>query len=401
MLHRITCLAPLVFLLAPLGLSPVCLGQGQAVGRALGVVTKMDAAARQIALQTATGEVAVTVDAKAKVLRVAPGATNLTNAAAIELTDINVGDRLRARGRMTDGQKSLAALEIVVISQSDIASKQAAERADWDRRGATGIVAEVAAESVTINVRTIEGVKPLVITAAPNAVIRRYTPDSVKFADAKPAKLSEIHKGDQVRARGNKTPDGAQMTADEIVSGQFKMIAGLVVSVDPQENVVRINNIETKKPMTVKISEDSSLKKLQPMLAQAIANRLHGVAPGERPPGGAPAGVAGGAGDRGNNAGAGGPGGGAGGGRGPGGFGGGRGGDLQSMIDRTPAIKISDLATGDAIIVSSTAGTAADQVTAITLLAGVEPILTKPGTREMSLGDWNMGGGGDLGGIGQ
>jgi len=389
MYRGIMYVAPLAFLLAPLGPVPVCLGQEPAVGRALGAVTKIDAAARHIALQTTTGEVAVTVDAKAKVLRVAPGATNLTNAAAIELTDINVGDRLRARGRMTDDQKSLAALEIVVISQSDIASKQAAERADWDRRGATGIVADVAPDSVTINVRTIEGVKPLVITAAPNAVIRRYTPDSVKFADAKLSKLSEIRKGDQVRARGNKTPDGGQMTADEIVSGQFKMIAGLVLSVDPQENVVRINNVDTKKPMTVKISTDSSLKKLQPMLAQAIANRLHGVPAGggaqgggaqaERPAG-APPGAAAGAG--------GGPG------------GGGRG-DLQAMIDRTPAIKISDLMTGDAVIISSTAGTTADQVTAITLLAGVEPILTKPGTREMSLGDWNMGGGGDLGGIGQ
>jgi hypothetical protein len=389
-----TYLAPLALLLASLGLVPVCLGQEPAVGRALGVVTKLDAAARQIALQTTTGEVAVTVDAKAKVLRVAPGATNLSNATTIELTDINVGDRLRARGRMTDDQKSLAALEIVVISQNDIASKQAAERADWDRRGATGIVAEVAADSVTINMRTIEGVKPLVITASPNAVIRRYTPDSVKFADAKPSKLSEIRKGDQVRARGNKTPDGAQMTADEIVSGQFKMIAGLVLSVDTQESVVRINNIETKKPMTVKISADSSLKKLQPMLAQAIANRLHGVPPGGGPPGDRPASAP--ASPAGPGNGAGGPGGG----RGPGGFGGGRG-DLQSMIDRTPAIKISDLMTGEAIIISSTAGAAADQVTAITLLAGVEPILTKPGTREMSLGDWNMGGGGELGGIGQ
>ena len=389
MCRGMTYLAPLALLLAPLGPVPVCLGQEPAVGRALGAVTKSDAAARQIALQTTTGEVAVTVDAKAKVLRVAPGATNLTNAAAIELTDINVGDRLRARGRMTDDQKSLAALEIVVISQSDIASKQAAERADWDRRGATGIVADVAADSVTVNVRTIEGVKPLVITPAPNAVIRRYTPDSVKFADAKPAKLSEIRKGDQVRARGNKTPDGAQMTAEEIVSGQFKMIAGLVLSVDPQENVIRINNIETKKPMTVKVSTDSSLKKLQPPLAQAIANRLHGVAAGERPAGAAPAGAPGAGG---------GPGGGPGGGRGPGP--GGRG-DLQAMIDRTPAIKLSELMTGDAVIISSTAGATADQVTAITLLAGVEPILTKPGTREMSLGDWNMGGGGDLGGIGQ
>ena len=293
MLRSITYLAPMVLLLAPIGTIPVCLGQEPAAGRALGVVTKMDAAARQISLQTTTGEVAVTVDAKAKVLRVAPGATTLSNAAAIELSDINVGDRLRARGRMTDDQKSLAALEIVVISQSDIASKQAAERADWDRRGATGIVADTGADSITINVRTIEGVKPLVITPAPNAVIRRYTPDSVKFADAKPSTLSEIRKGDQVRARGNKTPDGAQMTADEIVSGQFKMIAGLVLSVDPQENVVRINNIETKKPMTVKISTDSSLKKLQPPLAQAIANRLHGVPPGDRPPGATGAGAAG------------------------------------------------------------------------------------------------------------
>ena len=70
------------------------------------------------------------------------------------------------------------------------------------------------------------------------------------------------------------------------------------------------------------------------------------------------------------------------------------------MIDRTPPITVADLKTGDAIIVSSTVGASADQVTAIALLAGVEAILTKPGTREMSLGEWNLGGG-DLGGIGQ
>jgi len=367
-------------------LAPASFAQDQATGRALGVVTKMDAAARQITLKTDTGEVAVTVDPKAKVVRVAPGATNLTNATAIELTDINVGDRLRARGRTAE-DKSLAALEIVVISQSDITTKQAAERADWDRRGATGIVAEVAADSFTLNVRTLAGVKPLIVKPGPNAVVRRYTPDSVKFADAKPSKISDLRKGDQVRARGDKTPDGAQMTADEIVSGQFKMIAGLVISVDPQENVIRINNVETKKPMTVKISADSSLKKLQPQLAQVIANRLHGVAPAEGAPGAAP----GGAPVSGR-----GPG-------GPAGFGGGRGGngDLQSMIDRTPAIKIADLMTGDAIIISSVNGANPEQVTAITLLAGVEAILTKPGTREMSLGDWNVGGGADLGGFGQ
>jgi hypothetical protein len=371
--------ALLVFLLAP-----ATFAQDQATGRALGVVTKMDATARQLTLKTDTGEVAVTVDPKAKVVRVAPGATNLSNAAPIELTDINVGDRLRARGRTAE-DKSLAALEIVVISQSDIASKQAAERADWDKRGVTGIVADVAPDSFTISVRTLAGVKPLLVKPGPNAIVRRYTPESVKFADAKPSKLSDLRKGDQVRARGDKAADGSAMTADEIVSGQFKMIAGLVLAVDLQENLIRINNVETKKPMTVKISADSTLKKLQPQLAQVIANRLHGVAPAEGAPGGGPGG---------------GP---AGGGRGPGGFGGGRGGngDLQSMIDRTPTIKVADLMTGDAIIISSVNGVNPEQVTAITLLAGVEAILTKPGSREMSLGDWNVGGGADLGGFGQ
>jgi hypothetical protein len=45
----------------------------------------------------------------------------------------------------------------------------------------------------------------------------------VKFADAKPSQLADLRKGDQVRARGDKTPDGSEMTADEIVSGQFRL----------------------------------------------------------------------------------------------------------------------------------------------------------------------------------
>jgi Cu/Ag efflux protein CusF len=377
--------------------------QDATAGRALGVVTKIDADARQITLKTDAGaEVSVSLEAKATFRRVAPGETSMANAATIALTDIHTGDRVLARGKSAEDQKSIAATIIVVMSQGDIASKQAAERADWDRRGATGIVAAVTADSVTINVRTLQGVTPMLITPAPNAVVRRYAPDSVKFADAKPSTLADIKKGDQVRARGAKTPDNSTMAAEEIVSWRFQMIAGLVISVDPQENIVRINNIETKKQMTVKIIADSSVKKLAPQISLAIANRLHGVtdaAAGGRGPGAVVVGAAPISGAPAGGPPAGEGRGGLGGGRG--GFGGGRGaGDLQSMIDRTPAITVADLKTGDAIIVSSTVGASADQVTAITLLAGVEAILTKPGTREMSLGDWNVGGG-DLGGIGQ
>jgi hypothetical protein len=56
-------------------------------------------------------------------------------------------------------------------------------------------------------------------------------------------------------------------------------------------------------------------------------------------------------------------------------------------------VTLAELKSGDAIVVSSTVGASADKVTAITLVAGVEPILTKPGTRQMSLGSWDLGGG--------
>ena len=68
------------------------------------------------------------------------------------------------------------------------------------------------------------------------------------------------------------------------------------------------------------------------------------------------------------------------------------------MIERLPALKLDDLKPGDAIIVSSTEGADPSQVTAITLVAGVEPILTAaPGgssQRAAMLGSWNL----DMGG---
>ena len=63
------------------------------------------------------------------------------------------------------------------------------------------------------------------------------------------------------------------------------------------------------------------------------------------------------------------------------------------MISRAPAIKLSDLQKGDAIILVSTQGTS--EVTAITLLAGVEPLLqASASTQSMLLSGWNMSSGG-------
>ena len=74
---------------------------------------------------------------------------------------------------------------------------------------------------------------------------------------------------------------------------------------------------------------------------------------------------------------------------------GGGGGDLEQMIERMPALNLAELKAGDALIISSTVGAEADKITAITLLAGVEPILTSApkGRQGMVLGNWNLGGG--------
>jgi hypothetical protein len=371
--------------------------------RALGVVTKIDATARTFTVKTDAGtEIGVTLDPKARFQRVAPGETDLKNAAAIQLTDISVGDRVIARGKPGDNQ-TVAANLVVVMSQGDIAKKQAADRADWDRRGVAGLVTAVTDNSVTINSRTLAGAKTTTLMVTPATIVRRYAPDSIKFDDAKPAKLAEIKIGDQVRARGAKNDDGSQIGAEEIVAGTFRTIAGVVQAVDPQTGEIRLNDLETKKPVVVKVIADSSLRKLPPNVAQVIARRVHpeyaaaqgGNATGR---GGDAAGRGGDAAGRGGDAAGGRQGDAAGGGPDGGAGRGGRGGgDLQQMIDRSPAIMIADLKTGDAIVVESTVGATPDRLTAVTLVAGVEPILTKPGTREMSLGSWSLevGGGGE------
>src|SRR4029077_16129751 len=94
---------------------------------------------------------------------------------------------------------------------------------------------------------------------------------------------------DQLRARGTRSADGSDLTAEEIVSGSFRNIAGTVASIDVTANTLSVIDLKTKKPVIVKITADSQLRKLPLSVAQGIAMRLKGAAPGS-PPAGAPAG---------------------------------------------------------------------------------------------------------------
>ncbi len=69
--------------------------------------------------------------------------------------------------------------------------------------------------------------------------------------------------------------------------------------------------------------------------------------------------------------------------------------DLSSMMPRLPVIKLTDLKIGDAVmVVASEPSPGASTVDAITLLSGVEPILTANPNGGMSLGMSISGGGG-------
>ncbi len=322
-----------------------------------------------------------------------PGETDTKKAAKIALSDIGEGDRLVASGQASADQKSMEARTILIMSKSDVAEVQKKEQEDWQKRGTTGTVTAIdpAAKTLTIKV----GSREVTVQPSDKTGYHRYSLDSAKFADAKPSTFAEIKMGDQVRVLGDKTPDGATIKAEQIVAGTFRQLAATIESIDSATGEMKVKDLATKKPLTIKVDADSTMKKLEPQMANMLAMRY---APGRGGQGGPGAGAGDGAarggggmprpeGARGGGPGGGGPGGGR--------FGGGRGGDIGQMLDRLPAIHLADLKTGDAIMVSTTQGSDPTKVTAIMLLAGVEPLLTaSPSAMRDIMSGWNLGGGG-------
>jgi hypothetical protein len=379
---------------------PACFGSavGQAqvagqsaVARRIGAIKAINGNA--IALAPDSGpDIAVTVQPNARILRIAPGEKDLKNAAPVQLPDLQVGDRVRVRGQASADGTSIAALEVIVIPHSDLQALHEQERADWQKRGLGGLVSAIdpATGTITISVTSLGGKKEIAVHTSKSTVFRRYAPDSVKFDDAKSSTLQEIRPGDQLRARGDRSADNSELTAEEIVTGSFRNVAGLVNSVDASSGMITVQDLLSKKPVQVKITLESQLHKLPPEMAQRIAMRLKA----SRPPGtsGASSGSAPAAGNGQQSAALGEtrPGG------GPMGGGMRQGGapDFQQMLNRMPAVTIADLHKGDAVLIVTTQGAATGGGTAITLLCGVEPILQAApnGSQAMMLAPWSLGG---------
>jgi hypothetical protein len=329
----------------------------------------------------------------AKVTQLAPGSTDLKTGTAAAVTDIAVGDRILVAVKAGDAPDTYTSARVVLMKSGDIADRQAAQKADWQRRGSGGLVSAVDA-SGTITVSS--GAKKVVVSTTPTTIYRRYAADSIKFEDAVVGTLSQIQPGDQLRMRGAKSEDGTTEVAEEIVSGSFSNISATISSIDAASSTVTVKDLASKKTVVVKVTPNSEIKALPAMMATrlAAANNPGGAPPAAGAAGGGaarPAGAEAPAGDR--PQGGGGYGGGQGrAGGGMGGPGGGRGGDLSSIVARLPAGSLSTLKAGDALMIVGTSTPGSTGITAITVLSGVEPLLTKTGAPAMQLAPWSMGG---------
>jgi hypothetical protein len=367
-----------------------------------------------VTITTDSGATAtVNVEPATKIVRVEPGQTDLKSAVPMDFKDLQIGDRIFVRWKASDTAQPVNAIGIIAMKRADVDAKQQHERDDWQKRSVGGPVTAVdpTAKTISISVTAIGGKKSVAVNTTPKTVFRRYAPDSVKFDDAKPSSLDQVKPGDQLRALGTRSADGSTVDAEEIVTGSFRNIAGTINSIDAAANSITVMDLITKKPVVVKVSDQTQLRKLAPEVAQRIAFRLKGAAAGATqangastaPGSAAPSGTApSGSASPGQNArqgdaqqgggqrsGAGAPGTGGANGRAGGGPT-----DLQQILNRMPAASLSDFHKGDAVMAVSTEGTNSGGVTAITLVGGVETILeaaATSGSQMMTLSPWSLG----------
>ena len=223
--------------------------------RVVGVVKSVNGST--VTLTTDAGsEINVIIQPTTRLVRMAPGQTDLKSATAIQLSDVQVGDRMLAGGTASDDGKSITATSAVIMKKSDVAEKQEHDREEWQKHGTGGVVkaVDISTATITLSTGTLGAPSTLAVHVSKDTIIRRYAPDSVKFDDAKPGTLDQIKPGDQLRARGAKSEDGKEMAAAEIVSGTFRSIAGAVISTDAANNTITVTDLANKRPVTLKIA---------------------------------------------------------------------------------------------------------------------------------------------------
>ena len=345
------------------------------------------ATSHDFVMTTTTGQdVPVTVLGNARILLVPPGSKDLSAAQPGTAADIAAGDRVIVSGTPGDPAQMMSATRVIVMKSTAIAARSAADQAAW-ARGVGGIVRSVDGTGV---ITVVNGSRTLTVDTTPNTVVRRYAGSSVRFEDAVKSNVASVHSGDQLRARGQRSPDGTTVIADEIVTGSFSNFSGVLTAVDPTAGTVTLKDLASKRTVTVALTAESNVRRLPPGAMAAMAARNGGGDPSHSGAQGAPSDASSGRppGSERN-----GPGGGP-----ANGARGGAGMDLSRIMNRLPTETITDLKTGEAVMIVASNGSQSGQPTAITLLAGVEQILAAHPAGETTLSPWSLGSQGEGGG---
>jgi hypothetical protein len=320
-------------------------------------------------------------------LQVPPGEKDLKKAKAIDASQIKVGDRLLARGHKDPSASKLDAMIVIVMTAGELEQRHQAELADWQKRGTHGVLASAdpSTKQLTMTERTPSGPETVTVVTTPTTQFTRYAQNSVKYADAKPSDFAALQPGDQLRVLGDKSADGAKITAEQILSGAFETVPATIVSISPDGKQMQAMNIQTHQPITVTLTDESTVRRLPPAMATGLARRMRtgggrngvapgGAAPGETAPGGTSPEASAGARP-----------------------GGGANGDMSQMLERLPKSSISDLKPGEQVVVSGGVGEDKSHLTAINVIAGVEPLFATPkegggkrGGNNVDLSGWSL-----------
>ena len=204
----------------------IAAAQTVALKSVIGEIKTVDVAAKQLTVKGDDGSNdTVMLEDSTSYLRLPLGEKDIKKDEKIGPSDVVSGDRLLARGPLSEGSKTLPAKTIIIMTKADLAKKQAQDRLDWQRRGIAGTVVSINPDTKEITVNTHGRDAKDIVVDASAAGFRRYASDSVRFADAKPGSFADLRAGDAVRALGNKSEDGLRYKAEELVSGSFQAIA--------------------------------------------------------------------------------------------------------------------------------------------------------------------------------
>lgn len=333
--------------------------------RITGEVSAIDRAAGKITVTSAKGEaITIEVNDKTSFKRVQAGATSLDNAVTVTIADIGAGDRVAMLGETLDGGKRILARQLVLMSKADLTRKQELDREAWRQHGIVGTITGVDAEKkqISVRARSSSGSNPVTIAADASTKIRRYTPEAISFSEAKPSSFESLKVGDQLRALGERSSDGATIAAQEIVAGSFRLMAGTITAVDGRVAQIKFNDLVSGKEITLALKPATLMRRVPKEIESSLTQLVKGASEQAMPAA-----------------------------------------DLQAAIERQPAVRIDELKPGEVALVSTVGGENPDQGAAIALLTGVEPlvkVIQSQVRAARSQGNYNLGLPDSLAGLG-